>query len=83
MWAGLLQLRRVQAMINNEPASALGRQMTRSQALYGEPNQRVLQASAESLAELLGGARCAGQTHYVAAVAGQYKVALYTYGGIN
>lgn len=58
----LLQVRRVQGMINNEPAAALGRQMTRSQALFGEPNQRVLQASAESLVELLGGARCAGQT---------------------
>ncbi|EFN57762.1 expressed protein [Chlorella variabilis] len=48
------QVRRVQGMINHEPAAALGRKMTRSQALFGEPSQRVLQAPAEFIARLLG-----------------------------
>ena len=56
----LLQVGRVQHMINNEPASALGGQMTRSQALFGEPNQRVLLASGEYIAQLLGSGRYAG-----------------------
>ena len=46
-------------MINHEPAAALGRKMTRSQALFGEPSQRVLQAPAEFIARLLGIARYA------------------------
>ena len=50
----------MQHMINNEPASALGGQMTRSQALFGEPNQRVLLASGEYIAQLLGSDRWAG-----------------------
>jgi hypothetical protein len=52
----LLQVGRVQHMINNEPASALGGQMTRSQALFGEPNL----ASDEYIAQLLGSGRYAG-----------------------
>ena len=49
----------MQGMINHEPAAALGRKMTRSQALFGEPSQRVLQAPAEFIARLLGIARYA------------------------
>lgn len=59
LWCLAVQVRRVQGMINNEPSAALGRKMTRSQALFGEPNQRVLQASAEFIANLMGSDRCA------------------------
>ncbi len=37
-----MQVRHVQKMLNNEPAEALGGQMTRSQAMYGRLDHCVV-----------------------------------------
>lgn len=43
----------VQKMINNELSTALGGQLTRSEALFGAPDMRPFLPTAEELAQLL------------------------------